>query len=151
MVSNLSDTTKEIDFGKYLRDMGYRVSHKFPDKKTGSRGFTGMVVSTEGGKIVAKNAIKGYPAYEAGVLPGDELVAVNGQRFTETFTRVMTKEFRARKLDCIKNANPGDEINLYVFRKHNLLNFKMKAAEEPKETVAVKDKNSKIKAKMLSG
>jgi predicted metalloprotease with PDZ domain len=151
LVSNLSETTKEIDFGKYLRDMGYRVSHKFADKKTGSRGFTGMVVSTEGGKVVAKNTIKGYPAYEAGVLPGDELVAVNGQRFTETFTRVMTKEFRARKLDCIKNANPGDEINLYVFRKHNLLNFKMKAAEEPKETVAVKDKNSKIKAKMLSG
>ncbi len=151
LITRLSETTVEIDFDRYLRDMGYRVSHKFSDKKTGSKGFLGMMLSTEGGKVVVKSVIKGYPAHTVGVLPGDELVAVNGQRYTETFTRSLAKELRSRKVDSLKHMNPGDDVDLYVFRKHNFINFKMKAAEEPKETVAVKEKNSRIKSKMISG
>lgn len=151
IVSRLSETRYEINFDQYLRDMGYRVSHRYTDKKTGSRGFLGIILSTDGGKLVARNVVKKYPAYEAGVLPGDELVAINGQRFTENYTRIFAKELRSRKLDCIKDAKPGDDVDLYVFRKHNLLHFKMKAADELKETVVVKDKGSKIKSKMMSG
>ena len=151
MVHKLTETSNEIKFDQYLKDMGYRVSHKFADKKTGSKGFLGMMVSSEGGKVIAKIVMKGYPAYQAGVLPGDELVAVNGQRFTDTFTRVILKEFSSRKVDSIKSARPGDEIDLFVFRKQNLLNFKMKAAVEPTKTEVSKDKNTKVKNKMLSG
>jgi hypothetical protein len=46
---------------------------------------------------------------------------------------------------------PGDDVDLFVFRKNNLFNFKLRAGEEPKETVLVKQKNSMIKSKMLSG
>jgi predicted metalloprotease with PDZ domain len=151
IVSKLSETSEEVNFDQYLRDMGYKVSHKYADKKTGPRGFLGIILSTEGGKVIAKNVIKNYPAYESGVLPGDELVAVNGQKFTENYTRIFAKELRSRKLDCIKDAKPGDDVSLYVFRKQNLLHFKMKAADELKETVVVKERNSKIKSKMLSG
>ncbi|MEM0133926.1 MAG: PDZ domain-containing protein [Thermoplasmatales archaeon] len=150
-VNKLTETTAEINFNQYLNDLGYRVSRKYPDKKTGSRGFLGAIISTDGGKIVVKNVISGYPAQKAGVLPGDELVAINGQRFTETFTRSLGKELRSRKVDSLKHLNPGDEVDLYAFRKNNFFNFKVKAAEEPKETVVIKEKNSRIKAKMLSG
>ncbi len=151
LVSRLSESTSEIDFDRYLKGMGYKISHRFSDKKLGSRGFSGLVVATDGGKAVVKSVIKGYPAYYAGVLAGDELVAVNGQKFTDTFTRIILKEFGKRKVDCIKGTKPGDQIDLFVFRKQNLFEFKFKAAEEPRETVASKDRSSKVRSKMLSG
>lgn len=151
LVTRLSETTKEIEFDRYLKEMGYKVSHKYADKKNGPRGFSGLAVSPEGGRVVVKSVFKGYPAYDAGVLTGDELVAVNGQKFTDTFTRVIQKEFGTRKVDSLKNEKPGDDVHLYVFRKRNLLDFKFKAADEPKETVVTKDRSSKVKAKMLSG
>ena len=151
IVTRLTETSEEINFEQYLREMGYKVTHRYADRKIGPRGFLGIVMSSEGGKIVAKSVVKNYPAYEAGVLPGDELVAVNGERFTDNYTRIISKELRSRKLDCIKGSKPGDKVDLYVFRKQNLLHFQMKAAEELKETELVKEKNSRIKSKMLSG
>jgi predicted metalloprotease with PDZ domain len=151
IVTRLTETSEEINYEQYLREMGYKVTHRYADRKIGPRGFLGIVLSSEGGKIVAKSVVKNYPAYEAGVLPGDELVAVNGERFTDNYTRIISKELRSRKLDCIKGSKPGDKVDLYVFRKQNLLHFQMKAAEELKETELVKEKNSRIKSKMLSG
>jgi predicted metalloprotease with PDZ domain len=151
VVSDLTETSKEINFDTYLKLLGYKISHKFTDKKTASRGFTGMLLSTEGGKISVRAVMKGYPAYAVGVRPGDEIVAVNGERYTETFTRLLTKELWNFKLEDLKESRPGDKINLFVFRKHNLMNFKMTATEEPKETVLTKEKGSKIRDKILRG
>ena len=151
LVSKLTETENEINFNRYLQEMGYRVTRKFADRKTGPRGFLGTLLATEGGKVVVKNVVRGYPAHKAGVLPGDELVAVNGQKFTDTFTRSLGKELRSRKVDSLKHLKPGDDVDLYVFRKNNLFNLKLRAGEEPKETVVVKQKNSIIKSKMLSG
>ncbi len=151
LVKRLSETTEEINFDGYLRQMGYRVSRKYAEKRTSPRAFLGMFVSTEAGKVAVRSVIKGYPAHKAGILPGDELVAINGERFTDTFTRILAKELRSAKVDSLKHLKPGDDVELYVFRKNNLHYFRMKASEEPKETVAVKGRSTKIKSKMLSG
>jgi predicted metalloprotease with PDZ domain len=151
VVSELTETSGEINFDPYLKDLGYKVIHKFANKEIGPKGFTGMMLSTEGGKISVRAVMKGYPAYEAGVLPGDELVAVNGERYTEAFARLLTKELWNFKIEDLKESRPGDKIDLYVFRKHNLLNFKMTAKEEPRETVLIKERSSKLKSKILRG
>lgn len=151
IVSELTETETEIKFEHYLRDLGYKISRRPYDKSTGPKGFMGMLLNTEGGKVTVKSVLNGYPAYQAGVLPGDELVAVNGEKFTDKFTRLLTKEFWYLKVEDLKEARPGDKIDLYVFRRHNLLNFRFTAAEEPKEMVLTKSRDTKIKERMLKG
>ena len=66
----------------------YRTAEEFEDYETDMSGkFAGIGVSVEtalkDGGIVVINAIDGSPAHAAGILPGDLIVGVAGQRVSE--------------------------------------------------------------------
>jgi predicted metalloprotease with PDZ domain len=151
IVTKLTESTEDIEFEKYLKYLGYRVDKVLPEKREKARGFLGLTFQTNGGKTVVRSSIKGYPAYEAGVVPGDEIIAINGERFTDTFTREMSKEIWRVKLDDLKKTSPGDRVNLFIFRMNRLLELGMTAAEELRERALVKENESKAKDKLMKG
>ncbi|HVL86984.1 MAG TPA: PDZ domain-containing protein [Candidatus Thermoplasmatota archaeon] len=72
----------------------------------------------EGTKTTVENVFDGSPAQEAGVAPGDELVALDG-------FRVVSLEER------IAERFPGDRVELTVFRRDELLGLPVVLATAP--------------------
>ena len=72
--------TSEIDLQGFLSVIGLRISGA-PD----SEGFTGLLVAKENGTFVVSGKIEGTPAWESPLVAGDELVAVDGIRFSSSF------------------------------------------------------------------
>lgn len=151
VITELSESTNDISFDKYLNELGYEVKRIFPENKEKPSGFVGLIFKNEANKSIVRNSIKGYPAHASGILPGDEIVAIGGERFDKVYTREMSKELRKVKLDDLKNVRPGEKIKLTVFRRNNLINFEMTAAEEIKGRSIVKKEESKMKDKILRG
>ncbi|UOQ73889.1 S41 family peptidase [Hymenobacter cellulosilyticus] len=50
----------------------------FRTMTTGQYGGIGAVVVKRGGKTIVQSAYEGYPAQKAGLLPGDEILSING-------------------------------------------------------------------------
>jgi len=73
----------------------------------------------EGGAVFAEHVVRGYPASNAGVLPGDELLAIN--RF-----RVDPDTYQARFL----KLEEGEGIDLTVVRDERLLTLPMVTGAE---------------------
>ncbi|MEM0130126.1 MAG: PDZ domain-containing protein [Thermoplasmatales archaeon] len=149
LIAKLTEGYGEIDFAHYLRTVGYSLEMKV--RKTPPPGFIGLVLSDSKGKINVRGVLKGYPAFNAGILPSDEVVAVNGQRFTEFFTREISSEIKNFKLDDLKWVRPGEEVSVQVFRNNRLLSFSLRAVEEPPTLSVVKKEEGKLKDKMLRG
>ncbi|MEM0073832.1 MAG: PDZ domain-containing protein [Thermoplasmatales archaeon] len=149
LIAQFTEGYEEIDFAHYLRKLGYSLEMKVREAQP--LGFIGLVLTDSKGKINVRGVLKRYPAFNAGILPGDEVVAVNGQRFTEFFTREISPEIRNFKLDDLKWVRPGEEVSLQVFRNNRLLSFSLRAVEEPPTVSLVKKEESKLKDKMLRG
>jgi predicted metalloprotease with PDZ domain len=65
----------------------------------------------------------GGPAEQAGISPGDELVALDGLRIDIAGCEARTRRYR-----------PGDKSDLSVFRGDELISVRMKWAEAPTDT-----------------
>jgi serine protease DegQ len=65
---------------------------------------------------------RGGPADQAGVKPGDILVAVDGHAITDTITM----------LDAIARLKPGSNAKLKLLRKRDEVNLSVKVASRPK-------------------
>ncbi|MGC8644902.1 MAG: M61 family metallopeptidase [Thermoplasmata archaeon] len=149
LVREMTEEEGEIDFDYYLSTIGYSIERRRRGEKP--LGFLGLVLSGNGGKLIVKSSLKGYPAFEAGVLSGDEVVAVNNQRFTDFFTRELSPEIRNFRIDDMKWIRPGERVTLHLFRNNRLLSFEMKAGEEPPEVSLRRKEESRLKEKMLAG
>ena len=75
--------------------------------------------STEGALIAG--VLKGGPADTGGIRPGDILLAVNGQKVSNS----------ASLLNLIAALKPGDEARLTVARKQQSLDLKIKVGRRP--------------------
>lgn len=88
-----------------------------------------------GGKyIVDGGVLEGTPAYEAGINEGDELVAINGYRFTDRLLRPLRKENGKLKTDYLVDTRPGETVSVSVFRRDTLLTIDVTAATAPHDT-----------------
>ncbi len=101
--------TEELPFDEYLRPFGLRLQAEF---EPGTEGVPdiGMKVKSEAGKEVIKSVIAGSPAAQAGLDPGDELLALEGFRVTADQLN-----------DRLRNYQPDDAIALTLFRQDQLL------------------------------
>jgi len=82
-------------------------------------GGVGVQWKVEGAAVFAEHVVRGYPASNAGVLPGDELLAIN--RF-----RVDPDTYQARFL----KLEEGEGIDLTVVRDERLLTLPMVTGAE---------------------
>ncbi len=131
-VDDLVTSSKELDFENYLKSLSYGFKYSFHDGNKVPSATTGIVIQNNSGKYTVSGVIKGYPAHDAGINAGDELVSINGTRFSDNYTREFSKEMKRFKIDDLKESRPGDEIILHIFRKNVLREIHMNAVEEPK-------------------
>lgn len=75
------------------------------------------------GKPVFSSLMNGGPAEQAGISPGDELVALDGLRIDIAGCEARTRRYR-----------PGDVSEITVFRGDELMSMRMKWTEAPMDT-----------------
>ena len=125
-------TTEALDFERALEVVGLEVTHK-PAKKDDDkaaaseagdapkeRSYLGFTVTDQSGLASVSAVLADGPAYSAGLLAGDHIVAINGERF------------RASDLEALlKRLKPGDAVRVSFFRYDALRELELKAAAVP--------------------
>jgi predicted metalloprotease with PDZ domain len=97
--------------------------------------WLGANLATRNGKAVFISLSNGGPAERAGVSPGDELVALDGIRVTESESDTRIRRYR-----------PGDKSKLSVFRGDELLTLKLVWAEAPDDTCYLQEDTDAVEA-----
>ncbi|HEY9828524.1 MAG TPA: M61 family metallopeptidase [Stenomitos sp.] len=102
--ANYIDGTAELPFAKYLEPFGLTVKSELP-----ATPYFGVTVKTEQGAAVVKFVEAGSPAEQAGLEPGDELLAIANFRVS------------AEQLsDRLQQYQPGDTVLMTVFHQDML-------------------------------
>lgn len=94
--------------------------------------YTGIGVTIfeneENGRVTVNTVMRGGPAYEAGLLPGDEILQVNGESVANKTTEYVSKKF--------KSAAVGTEFTILINRpEKGELTIKMKTDDVEYPTV----------------
>jgi predicted metalloprotease with PDZ domain len=137
--------TEAIDWNGYLRPIGLELVDepekpgKDSDKElvpAREKLWLGFALTTRDGAISVSTVSMSGPAYRAGILPGDQLVAVDGVRIRD-----------ADLSGHLKRVNAGDHVRLTVFRYDVMREFEVAAVPEPKKPTLrrVKEPNGKQK------
>jgi predicted metalloprotease with PDZ domain len=102
---------EELDYNGALAAAGLRLETNAPGAavRASDRIFFGADVRQEDDRLMVERVYAGSPAYEQGLNSGDQIVAIDNLRVTRDF-------FNAR----LAEKNPGDLINLTIFRFDDL-------------------------------
>ncbi|MGB7201545.1 MAG: PDZ domain-containing protein [Pyrinomonadaceae bacterium] len=97
----------EIDYNSIVAPFGLEL--KAVESNAG-RAYIGADMAEEGGRLNIRTVPASTPAYEQGLNSGDQIVAVDGYRASQTFLQSYVGE-----------RKPGDKIKLTVFRFDKLI------------------------------
>lgn len=108
--------TDELPLEEALSVAGMRLRFE-PDRERPEVAYIGLRVSDRSGLAHVDTVLSDGPAYAAGVMHGDEIIAINGVRF------------RAGDLDRRTSAmKPGDEVRLMLLRRDEVREIRFVAA-----------------------
>jgi len=94
-----------------------------PEKKDDplkQRAYAGLNLADRNGDAVVRTVLSDGPAWAAGVLAGDEIVAVEGRRVSA----LQLEEW-------ISQMQPGDAVTLHIIRRDELRTVSFKLAARP--------------------
>jgi len=94
--------TEDIDYNKILNGIGLRINLDSNAKK---QAFLGGTIAQDGDKLMVRALASNTPAYQFGLNTNDQIVAIDGNRASQTFLTTY-----------IGDKKPGDKIKLTVFR-----------------------------------
>ena len=94
--------TEEIDYDAIFQGIGVRLK---ADANNTNKSYIGANLAEEDGKLMVRSIPADTPAYEQGLNTGDQIVAVDGNRASQTFLT-----------NYIGDKKPGDKVKLTVFR-----------------------------------
>ena len=121
--------TKRMDIEGALAVVGLElvVEPPKPDKEVPKverertlRPYLGIRVADASGMARVSNVLTDGPAFEAGIIPGDEIIAING-------VRVRAADFDAR----VDLLDVGSEARVSLLRRDELMEFRLMPAERP--------------------
>lgn len=122
------ETTEELDYGPALEWFGLRFAEKGDEDSRERDGeppaaWLGAETTVDDGRLVVSRVPRGTPAWDAGVAPGDEILAVGGYRVPP------------RKVDeRLQALRPGLSSTLLVARRERLLELPVTFAAVPEDT-----------------
>lgn len=90
----------DIDYDKYLGYAGYHLTDELAGNNDPN---LGIITTTNNGKIVVSNVIRGTAGWIDGINVNDELTAVDGNKLTDIST-------------ILNDKKPGDQITVSVLR-----------------------------------
>ncbi|HVD91623.1 MAG TPA: PDZ domain-containing protein [Vicinamibacterales bacterium] len=123
------DSTDELDYSQALDWFGLEFAAVPPPPDP--PGWLGARVKVDAGRLVVENVPRGTPALDAGVNPGDELIAI------DDFRVAPEKEKLDERLQSYK---PGQHVTLLVARLEALKRLNVTLGQEPADrwTLSVK-------------
>lgn len=92
----------EIDFNGIVSGLGLRLAAAEVNK---GRAYIGADTAEESGRLTIRSVPVGTPAYDQGLNTGDQIVAIDGYRASQSFMQ-----------SYIGEKKPGDKVTLSVFR-----------------------------------
>ena len=94
--------TEEIDFDGILHGIGLQLK---AEANNANKSYIGANLAEEDGKLMVRSIPADTPAYEQGLNTGDQIVAVDGNRASQTFLT-----------NYIGEKKPGDKVKMTIFR-----------------------------------
>ncbi len=92
----------EIDFNSIVSGIGLNLSVVEPNK---NRAYIGADMAEENGRLTIRSIAANTPAYEQGLNTGDQIVAIDGYRASQSFVQ-----------SYIAEKKPNDKVKLTIFR-----------------------------------
>ncbi|MFN2501155.1 MAG: M61 family metallopeptidase [Pyrinomonadaceae bacterium] len=108
----------EIDYSDIVKGIGLQLATT-PTK--GQRAYIGADLVEENGRLSIRTVPASTPAYEQGLNTGDQIVAVDGYRASQTFLQTYIGERR-----------PNDKIRLTVFRFDKIRDIEFTLGADPR-------------------
>lgn len=149
-------TPGHIDFAEEVRRIGLKLDatyKKVEDRKVTEKAYLGMLIRDDGGKFVVSSVIEGSPSFTGGINPKDELIAVDGFKFTDRYLKELREDMKRIKMDGFPDRKPGDSVGIDFFRRGRLMSLELKFAKAPPEVYEITEqegasaevKNSSVK------
>jgi predicted metalloprotease with PDZ domain len=113
----------EIDFDGILGGMGLQLKASEPNK---NKAYIGADLAEDAGRLMVRVVPVGTPAYEQGLNTGDQIVAVDGYRASQTFLQTYIGE-----------RKPGDKVKLTVFRFDKLRDVAFTLGSNPRAEYSI--------------
>ncbi|WMT45649.1 MAG: PDZ domain-containing protein [Cuniculiplasma divulgatum] len=126
----------KLEFQDYLKPFGYSLRkgyRKVDGVEPSNKAYLGIIVRTNGGRYVVDSVVEGSPAYEAGINPKDEILAVDNFRFTDVFLKEMKEEVKRLKVDNLAAFHPGQNVTVTFFRRGLIYTVPVKLSDAPYE------------------
>jgi predicted metalloprotease with PDZ domain len=126
----------KLEFQDYLKPFGYSLRkgyRKVDGVEPSNKAYLGIIVRTNGGRYVVDSVVEGSPAYEAGINPKDEILAVDNFRFTDVFLKEMKEEVKRLKVDNLASFHPGQNVTVTFFRRGLIYTVPVKLSDAPYE------------------
>jgi predicted metalloprotease with PDZ domain len=112
------ETTEEVDYTEALELFGLEFLR--PEPVSDPAAWLGAKVRTDNGRLMVENVPRGTPAIDAGVNPGDEILAIDD-------FRVLPENFS----DRLQAFRPGMRVTLLVARRDELKRLTVTFGAEP--------------------
>jgi predicted metalloprotease with PDZ domain len=106
---------------------------KIDNEEPKDRPYMGLILKNSSSRFIVDGVIENSPAYDAGINPADELVAVNGVRFSERFTKDVLEGNRRIKHDNMSDFTGMEKVSIHIFRAGVLHKFEVPLVQSPYE------------------
>lgn len=113
-----------LEFSSLLSQAGLVMSY---GKDSKAEPFTGMTLSSEHGSLVLSQVLRNGPAWQAGIVAGDEILAINGLKVT-------AQGFDKR----IKDFKVGDKVEITLFNNDKIKQVALTLGEKQSGKLVLK-------------
>ncbi len=111
-------STDPLDYAPALRWLGLRLA---PARDT-KAGWLGVRSADRGGRLIVREVVRDGPAWQGGVNPDDEIIAIEGYRVTAGGLGERLEQYR-----------PGTRIELLIARRERMSTLAVVLGEPPQE------------------
>ncbi|KXK06587.1 MAG: hypothetical protein UZ17_ACD001000390 [Acidobacteria bacterium OLB17] len=115
--------TTEIDWNSFLNGIGLELL-----TSGGGKPYLGAQLTEANGVLTVRAIPAGSPAYEQGLNTGDQIVAVDGYRASNSFLSTWTA-----------NKKVGDKIKLTIFRFDKLRDIEITLGADPQKMYSISE------------
>lgn len=113
----------DIDYNALFGGVGLQL------KETGGargRSYIGATTADDAGRLMVRSVPANTPAYEQGLNTGDQIVAVDGYRASQTMLQ-----------NYISERKPGDKIRMTIFRFDKLRDIDFTLGNDPRREYSI--------------
>lgn len=113
--------TAEVDWNSFLNGIGLNLM-----TSGGGKPYLGAMLTEANGNLTVRAVPAGSPAYEQGLNTGDQIVAVDGYRASNSFLSTW-----------MANKKVGDKIKLTIFRFDKLRDIDITLGADPQKMYSI--------------